>query len=430
MIKKYYQSIDETIFEHQFKNQLKIVIVPKPGFAKTEVNLAVRFGSLDQKILLKNQKEPKEYPLGIAHFIEHLLFESDEFNPTQAFARIGASVNAYTTYDRTNYYFSTTNGATEGIRLLIDMVFSPKFTKKSVAKEAKIICQEISMYDDDYEQRIYVDFLRNMYEKHPITHDIAGTVESVTNTTYDTIKAAYHTFYHPSNMVMVIVGDVDSENLITFIESLLDQYEYSTNDIEKRILVEDKIVISPDLKIIRQEVAVPMLMMGLRLNVGDVTSAFEQTLNDVKLSFLLSGVFGKGAKPYHQLMKKRLINDSFDFFESFESSYGHIIVFTETKYVEETKNALSEAFKNMITNDPDKQQFYLAKRKIIGEYLSIFNNISHLANSYLDYFIKGINMIEFYESLESLSYQDILDIRNLINFETVMTLVYIPKDDK
>ncbi len=430
MIKKYYPSIDETIFEHQFSNQLKLAIIPKPGFAKTEVNLAVRFGSLDQKILIKNQKEPLEYPQGIAHFIEHLLFESDESNPTQEFARIGASVNAYTTYDRTNYYFSTTNGAIEGIRLLVDMVFSPKFTKKSVTKEAKIICQEISMYDDDYEQKIYIDFLRKMYENHPITHDIAGTVDSVTNTSFDTIKKAYHTFYHPSNMVMVIVGDVDSEKLIAFIGSLLDQYRISGNEIEKRILVEDKIVTNADFQIIRQEVAVPMMMMGLRLKLGAETSAFDQTLNDVKLSFLLSGVFGKGAKPYHQLMKKRLINDSFDFFESFESSYGHVIVFTETKYVEETRLALTETFEKMVKNVPDKQQFYLAKRKIIGEYLSIFNNISHLANSFLDYYIKGINMIEFYESLETLSYQDILNIRNSINLETIMTLVYIPKDDK
>ena len=428
-MKKYYSSVDEILYEHQYSNGLKLAIIPKPGFAKTEVNLAVKVGSLDQKVFVRNQINPIEFPEGIAHFIEHLLFESDDTNPTSVFARIGASVNAYTTYDRTNYYFSTTNGAEEGIKLLIDMVFSPKFTKKSVEKESRIICQEISMYDDDYEQKIYMDFLKRMYLSHPITHDIAGTIDSVSATLFETILQAYQLFYHPSNMVMVIVGDVDAMQLINVIQQAFDHYPVQPFQIDKRNLVEDELVVQPVPLITKQEVSVPMLMMGLRLRLNPTASPLEQTLNDVKLSFLLSGVFGKGAKPFHQLMKKHLINDSFDYFESFDSTYGHIIVFTETKHIEEASVALSQLFKNMVLLEPDKQQFALGKRKIIGEYLSIFNNISHLANSFLDYYIKGINMIEFYQSLESLTYQDILDIRNTIMLDTTITLAYIPKDD-
>lgn len=425
---KYYSSVDETIFEYQFPNGLKLMILPKPNYAKTEVHLAVKFGSLDQKIFVSTQLNPISFPQGIAHFIEHLLFESEESNPTSKFARIGASVNAYTTYERTNYYFSTTNSPESGIKLLIEMVLSPKFTKKSVEKESKIICQEIQMYEDDYEQKLYVDFLKTMYKNHPITHDIAGTIDSVESTTYDVIHNAYQYFYHPSNMVMVIVGDVNCEALSELIGCELQKYSFSTFNLQKREVVIDEVVKDANPKYIYQEISVPMLMMGVRLNLDASVTPLEQTMNDVKISYLLSGAFGKGAKPYHQLMKKHLINDSFDFFESYESTYGHVILYTETKNVEETSKALSQALINMIVNEPDKEQFKLAKRKILGEYLTIFNNTSHLANSFLEYYIKGINMFEFYQSLESLSYDDILSIRSLIDLDSLMTVVYLPKE--
>lgn len=429
MKKLVYSSVDEIMYEHVFDNGLKIAILPKPGFSKTEVNLAVKFGSLHETVILKDDLKQVTFPAGVAHFIEHLLFESDEANPTAAFARIGASVNAYTTYDRTNYYFSTTNDPLSGIQLLIHMVLKAKFTKKSVEKESKIITQEITMYEDDYEQLIYNDFMQKMYHTHPITRDIAGTVESVNQTTYETLKMVYQLFYHPSNMVMVIVGDVDAETLIQFIENELKDYPKRPSNIEKVILNEDEFFVNQALEFKHKEVSIPMLMMGLRLKLDPRLTMQEQLLEDVKLSFLLTGVFGKGAKPYHDLMKKHLINDSFDYFESFEKTYGHIILFTETKKVEQTKMALSNLLSDLISEDPDNLQFSLSKRKIIGEYLQIFNNISHLANSFLEYYIKDVNMFDFYHSLESISYADILAIRSKIDLSTLMTLVYLPKDD-
>ena len=429
-MKKYvYPSVDETMYEHVFENGLKIAILPKPGFSKTEVNLAVKFGSLHESVLLKDSIDPITFPAGVAHFIEHLLFESDESNPTAAFARIGASVNAYTTYDRTNYYFSTTNEPSSGIKLLINMVLKTKFTKKSVEKESMIITQEITMYEDDYEQLIYNDFMQKMYRNHPITRDIAGTVKSVSETTYETLNQVYQLFYHPSNMVMVIVGDVDVEALIHLIETELKQFPKRPSLIEKQLLKEDEFIRNQSPEFKHKELSIPMLMMGVRLKLDALSTMQEQLLDDVKLSFLLTGIFGKGAKPYHDLMKKRLINDSFDYFESFEKTYGHIILFTETKKVETTRLALTEVFNNIMVEKPDLLQFSLSKRKIIGEYLQIFNNISHLGNSFLEYYLKDVNMFEFYQSLESISYEDVLSIRDKIDLSTLMTLVYLPKDD-
>jgi len=309
------------------------------------------------------------------------------------------------------------------------LVLQARFTEKSVQKEAKIITQEITMYEDDYEQMIYNDFLKKMYHNHPITRDIAGTVKSVTDTTYATLKMVYNLFYHPSNMVMVIVGDVGAESIISLIEKELEQYPRRPSLIEKQLLVEEDLQANNFLEIKKKEVSVPMLMMGLRLKLDQNSSKLDQILDDVKLSFLLSGVFGKGAKPYNELMKKHLINDSFDFFESIEPTYGHIIIFTETKKVEHTRLALYQVMTDLVNEEPDKNQFHLAKRKIIGEYLQIFNNISQLANSFLEYYIKDINMFTLYESLELLSYQDIQSIRAKIDLSTLMTLLYMPKDD-
>jgi len=428
MIKTYYPDIRETLFETTLENGLKILMIPKPGFAKTEVELAVKFGSLDEIAISSEATDPLLFPQGIAHFIEHLLFESEEANPTAAFARIGAAVNAYTTYDKTNYYFSTTNHCEPGIKLLLEMVMNPRFTQKSIDKEAKIIAQEITMYEDDFDQMIYNDLMKNLYKDHPIRNDIAGNIEGVAATDMDTLMHAYHLYYHPTNMFMIIVGDIDCDSVMTLINEETKKYPKNPNRLVKRILNEEVGPLQPQTINKKKDVSIPMLMMGLRFSHSSNRHPFEDALEEVKLAFLLTGVFGKGAKPYQLLSKKRLINDSFEFMANYESTYGHLILYSETKKPDITSQAILEVLQSLIHDLPSPLQFQLAKRKLIGEYLEAFNNVSHLANFVMEYFAKGINLFDFYRELGKIQYSDLQEVQQLIQL-TGLTTVCFHKED-
>jgi len=430
MIKTYYPDIHETQCEATLENGLKILIIPKPGFAKTEVELAVKFGSLDEMAITSDFEEPIRFPQGIAHFIEHLLFESEEANPTAAFARIGAAVNAYTSYDKTNYYFSMTNHCEEGIRLLLQMVMKPRFTAKSVAKEAKIIAQEITMYEDDLDQMIYNDLIKTLYSYHPVRNDIAGSIEGVASTDMETLRKAYDLYYHPTNMYLIIVGDVDCEQLIELIDQETKKYPVRPSKLIKRLLPTES---EPDQSQVvnkLKDVSLPMLMVGLRFGHQQGRSTFDDALDEVKLAFLLTGVFGKGAKPYQALSKKKLINDSFEFMANYESTYGHLILYTETKKPDATAQAILHELQSLVSLLPDRLQFHLAKRKLIGEYLEVFNNVSSLANFVMEYFTKGINIFEFYRELGQIQYSDLPVVQKLIQLSALTTVCYLKEDDR
>jgi len=430
MIKTYYPDIHETQCEATLENGLKILIIPKPGFAKTEVELAVKFGSLEEMAITSDFEEPIRFPQGIAHFIEHLLFESEEANPTAAFARIGAAVNAYTSYDKTNYYFSMTNHCEEGIRLLLQMVMKPRFTAKSVAKEAKIIAQEITMYEDDLDQMIYNDMIKTLYSYHPVRNDIAGSIEGVASTDMETLRKAYDLYYHPTNMYLIIVGDVDCEQLIELIDQETKKYPVRPSKLIKRLLPTEP---EPDQSQVvnkLKDVSLPMLMVGLRFGHQQGRSTFDDALDEVKLAFLLTGVFGKGAKPYQALSKKKLINDSFEFMANYESTYGHLILYTETKKPDATAQAILHELQSLVSLLPDRLQFHLAKRKLIGEYLEVFNNVSSLANFVMEYFTKGINIFEFYRELGQIQYSDLPVVQQLIQLSALTTVCYLKEDDR
>jgi predicted Zn-dependent peptidase len=198
------QTVQETIYEETLANGLKLHILPKPGFAKTEVALTVAYGAVDRDIVLKDGTSVR-FPDGTAHFLEHMLFESESENISNCFSATGSSVNAYTSPTRTSYFFSTTNGVLAPLDLLLNLVFFPNFTEEFVDKERQIIAKEIQMYQDDLDQTIYEDALDAMFVDHPIRSDVAGTEESIGKIDEKWLKMAYDTFYHPANLHLVVV---------------------------------------------------------------------------------------------------------------------------------------------------------------------------------------------------------------------------------
>ena len=199
-------------------NGLNVYILPKKGFSKTFVTFSTKYGSIDREFIPLGKKEPVTVPDGIAHFLEHKMFEKEEGDVFQQFSEKGASANAFTSFTKTTYLFSSTDHVLDNTKTLLDFVQQPYFTEETVEKEKGIIGQEITMYDDQPDWRLYFGAIENMYKDHPVKIDIAGTVESIDKITADHLYECYNTFYHPSNMTVFVVGAVNPQEMMDFIK--------------------------------------------------------------------------------------------------------------------------------------------------------------------------------------------------------------------
>src|SRR5699024_4753107 len=212
----YYQQIEEDIYSEILPNGLRVYILPKKEMAKTFSIFTTNYGSIDQSFVPLNEKDITHVPDGIAHFLEHKLFEKEDRDVFQDFSKQGASANAFTSFTKTAYLFSATSNIQKNLETLIDFVQDPYFSEESVEKEKGIIAQEIKMYDDQPDWRAFFGTIKSLYHHHPVQIDIAGTVESIHKITKDDLYTCYHTFYHPSNMTLFVAGNVDPEETINF----------------------------------------------------------------------------------------------------------------------------------------------------------------------------------------------------------------------
>ena len=239
MEKIYYQTLKETLFHEKLENGLEVYLLPKIGFEKTYGLFSTRFGSIDTTFVPLGQKEMIKVEDGIAHFLEHKMFDMENGDAADEFAKLGASSNAFTSSSRTAYLFSTTTNENDCIELLLDFVQSLNITDESVEKEKGIICQEIKMYDDDPDWRVYFGAIANLYHKHPVKIDIAGTCETVNNTYKDMLELCYQTFYHPHNMMLFVVGNINPEELIGVIKENQNKKHFLSENVIQRLKIEE-----------------------------------------------------------------------------------------------------------------------------------------------------------------------------------------------
>ncbi|WP_145614081.1 EF-P 5-aminopentanol modification-associated protein YfmH, partial [Bacillus licheniformis] len=209
-----FEQLKETLYYEKMPGGLDVYVLPKEGFNKTYAVFTTKYGSIDNQFVPLGKDEMVRVPDGIAHFLEHKLFEKEDGDVFQQFSRQGASANAFTSFTRTAYLFSSTSNVEENLETLVDFVQDPYFTEKTVEKEKGIIGQEINMYDDNPDWRLFFGLIENMYQEHPVRIDIAGTIESISHITKDLLYECYETFYHPSNMLLFVVGPVDPEAII------------------------------------------------------------------------------------------------------------------------------------------------------------------------------------------------------------------------
>ena len=220
--KTHYDTLGETVYSATHKSGLRVILIKKEGFKKSYATFSTKYGSINTQFVVPGENEVTSVIDGIAHFLEHKVFEQpDGTNAFNDFSKYGANANAFTSFGVTNYLYSCTDHFYENLEILLNFVQTPYFTEENVEKEKGIIAQEIRMYEDDAEQTCMYNCLEAMYENHPIRINIAGTVDEIMKTTPELLYKCYNTFYHPSNMALICVGDLDENKIGEYVEKCI-----------------------------------------------------------------------------------------------------------------------------------------------------------------------------------------------------------------
>ncbi|QJC92499.1 putative processing protease/peptidase [Bacillus velezensis] len=341
-----FEQLQETLYHEKMANGLDVYVLPKQGFNKTYAVFTTKYGSIDNQFVPLNKEEMVHVPDGIAHFLEHKLFEKADGDVFQDFSKQGASANAFTSFTRTAYLFSSTSNVEKNLETLIDFVQDPYFTEKSVEKEKGIIGQEINMYDDNPDWRLFFGLIENMYKDHPVKIDIAGTVESISHITKDLLYECYETFYHPSNMLLFIVGPVDPEAVISQVRENQEKKPFTDQPEIKREEVQEQEAV------FRREQELKMNVQGSKCLVGlkakdPYKTGRELLKHELSMNLMLECLFGKSSPHYGDLYDKGYIDETFSFDYTGEYGFGFASVGGDTpepdKLADKLKHMLLDA---------------------------------------------------------------------------------------
>lgn len=387
--------VKEKVYIEKLENGLTVMIIPKKGVQKKYVIWGTHYGSIDSKFIVPGETEETEVPKGVAHFLEHKMFEQESgINSLDTLTALGVDANAYTTNDHTAYLFECTENFYPALDELMNYVQHPYFTDENVEKEKGIIGQEIMMYDDYPEWRVYLNALEAMYHEHPVKLDITGTIETISHIDKDILYKCYNTFYNPSNMAMVICGDFEPEKLLEEIKNRL--IDKKSNGEIKRIYPEEKEEIVKEKIEQSMDVSQPLFVIGIKDKLADTK---ERVRKQIAIEILLNIILGKSSKLYKELYDEGIlfVAPSFDY--EYSNGYAHILITGQSpepdKVYERFKNVVSKMKENKI----DSNEFNRIKKRIYGEYVREYNDTADIARIFLSYFFKEINSFDFIEEI-------------------------------
>lgn len=416
-------SIGESYVKATHSSGLTVYIMEKPQYSSSYAIFGTKYGSIDTRFS-KNGGEMIDVPEGIAHYLEHKLFESEDGDAFTKYAATGANANAYTSFDRTCYLFSCTDRFYDNLGILLDFVQHPYFTEQTVQKEQGIIGQEIRMYDDSPGWRVMFNMLRNMYHCHPVRIDIAGTVESIAQINADLLYKCYDTFYNPSNMFVCIVGNIDAERVLKQIDSSV--IDRGSVEIERGSFEEPDGVVN---NYVEQEfeVSLPMFCLGFKQKIK---TPYRRLKSKVCVSLLLEILCGDASPLYARLMREGLINDEFD--TEYFSGHGYAAVLfsgesTDPKRVETEIKAEIERLRR---DGIDKKLFSAVKCGMYGNAIRRFNDVGEVTTQLVECAMFDCNLFDELKLLKTVTADDVYRRLDIFCEENTVLSVVKPKEEK
>ncbi len=381
------KQIDEKYYYKKHKSGLDVYVIPKnhgTGYAV----FGTRFGSIDNHF--KVNGEGIRVPDGIAHFLEHKMFENEDGIDTfKRYAKYGASANAYTGSDITVYLFSATDCMTQNLEILLDFVSHPYFTKETVDKEQGIIGQEIRMYDDNPNWRLYFNMLRALYKNHPVNIDTAGTVETIAEITAETLYKTYNTFYNLHNMALCVCGNVSPEEVESVCDKVLK--EAPSLSVERIYPDEPKKVNMPEI-CEKMQVSMPMFAVGIK-DAVQFESGDALSKKSAEMSIILRVIFGKASDFYSRLYSEGLINSSFSAAFDAHSAFSYSEISGLCENPDKVYDEIKAEIKRYQEKGIDKEEFERAKRALYSASVRTFDSTDDIANSFLAYIFSGANLL-------------------------------------
>ena len=423
-----FDQLQENLYYEKMSNGLDVYILPKKGFNKTYATFTTKYGSIDNHFVPLDEDEFVKVPDGIAHFLEHKLFEKEDGDVFQQFSKQGASANAFTSFTRTAYLFSSTTNVERNLETLIDFVQDPYFTEKTVEKEKGIIGQEITMYDDNPDWRLYFGVIQNMYKNHPVKIDIAGTIESITPITKDMLYQCYNTFYHPSNMLLFVVGSVDPEQIMNQVRSNQEKKDYEKMPEIKRKFEDEPETVAEKKQVLKMNVQSPKCLVGLKAP-EPTQQGREMLRQELSMNVFLDMLFGKSSKYYSELYNDGLIDETFHYDYTQENGFGFLTVGGDTEKPDE----LSEKVQSLLLKAKGESLFTeegleRTKKKKIGAFLRAINSPEYIANQFTRYAFNEMDLFEVVPTLETLKYDDIQAVaESIISEERFTVCQVVPK---
>lgn len=393
-------NVKEKLYTEKLENGLTVMIIPKRGIRKKYVMWATHYGSIDNKFVVPGEENITEVPDGIAHFLEHKMFEQENgTNSLDVLTALGVNANAYTTNNYTTYLFEATDNFYPALDELMNYVQNPYFTDENVEKEKGIIAQEIKMYDDYPDWVVYMNALRNMYRNNPIRIDIAGDVDSIYKIDKEILYKCYNTFYNPSNMVMCFCGDFEPEELIKEIKKRL--IEKPNQGEIKRIYEEEPEEIVEKRIEKTMEVSMPLFVIGIKDKLPNKEQ--DTVKKHIAIEILLNMIIGKSSKLYKQLYESELlISEPFLDYE-FTSSYAHITITGSSKNPDKVLEKIEEEIEELKKNGLNLEHFERIKNMLYGNAVKEFNNVSDISRMFVTDYYKGINSFDYLESYKQIS---------------------------
>ena len=393
------KNIKEKCYMEKLENGLQVIIIPKKEIQKKYIIWATKFGSIDNTFIDSTTGEKVVIPDGVAHFLEHKMFEQKNgVDSLYVLMALGLDANAYTTNDHTAYLFECTEHFYEGLDELMDYVQNPYFTDQNVEKEKGIIGQEIGMYDDDPGWQLYINAMDCLYEKNPIKVDKAGTVETISGINPEMLYKCYNTFYHPSNMVLTVVGDFEPEAILAEIKKRLKDNE-ARGEIT-RIYPEEKLEINKKYAEKEMEVSMPLFMIGFKDNIKDKYN--EVVKRHIAIEIILNMLIGKSSNLYNELYKEGYLLSQPDLEYEFGNEYSHVLIGGQSKDPQKVYEKIAEKIQEMKNNDINVREFERIKKKIYGDYAVEYNNVADIGRMFTSDYIKGINSFEYMDKFEEI----------------------------
>ncbi|KXT74266.1 peptidase, M16 family [Streptococcus sp. DD10] len=409
-----YPSVGEILYKTVLPNGLRVFLQPKSEFQETYGIITANFGSIDTNFTPLGCQSEFSYPPGIAHFLEHKLFENEDGEDLlQEFVKLGSESNAFTSFTKTSYLFSGTENIIENLTLLQELVCDAYFTEESVEREQGIIQQEIEMYQDDSDYRLFFSILSNLYPKTPLAYDIAGSKDSIADISVEDLEDNFDTFYHPSNLSLFVIGNFDLLQVFESIKETQSQFDNDKiNNSYQRNSLQMHPVISTGTE--RLEVASPKLAVGFRGR--DEIREGDRFRYKIILKLLFAMMFGWTSKRYQSFYEAGRLDSSLTLEVEVEDAFHFVILTMDTVEPVSISHHIRSAVKQFESDtDVSEEHLDIIKSEMYGETLHGFNSLEYMATQYETH-LEGENLFDIPRILQEISLADVLQVgRRFLN---------------